>query len=59
MKIVDFINLYNPNIINPYIILLPNFDPEGGGGGGTSHTTFQMMSLINPNQAEVSGSLIM
>ena len=23
MKIVDFINFYNPNIINPYIILLP------------------------------------
>ena len=35
MKIVDFINIYNPNIINPYIILLPNFvralsfSPEG------------------------------
>ena len=25
MKIVDFINFYNPNIINPYIILLPMF----------------------------------
>ena len=24
MQIVDFINFYNPNIINPYIKLLPN-----------------------------------
>ena len=46
-------------LIEERTVNIINFDPEGSGGEVTSHKTFQIMSLINPNQAEVLGSLIM
>ena len=53
MKIVDFINLYNPNIINPYIILLPVGRLVGGLVAGLSVN----IDHLNPIEVEIEVGL--
>ena len=55
MKIVDFINFYNPNIINPYIILLPKNHPgfKSLGNLETCGRSFVTQRIVGGKKAEL------